>query len=337
MIESKSFGSKAFKVINAIILILLAFSCFYPLWYTFCVSISSKAAAEGGLVTVYPIGPNVKSYSLIMGDSAFWNSFWISIKRVVIGTIWTMVVLIMMSYPLAKSKTEYKPRNVLMWILVFCMLFNGGTIPWFITVKNYGMIDTMAALVLAGVFFHIRCGINDLGRMGMVVMNFFRGIPGDLEEAARVDGAGPWRILWQIVVPCSKPVIATIVLFTSVGYWNEYFQGLVLMNKERDELSVTDLHPSDLRSDPGRRNPDCRAVSAVSTELQQITGGSKGIYRPCSYADCISVPAEILRNRYYTGSSKRIRENAEKAASESKQEAAFLRFFSCVRGENSVR
>lgn len=80
MIESKSFGSKAFKVINAIILILLAFSCFYPLWYTFCVSISSKAAAEGGLVTVYPIGPNVKSYSLIMGDSAFWNSFWISIK-----------------------------------------------------------------------------------------------------------------------------------------------------------------------------------------------------------------------------------------------------------------
>ena len=81
MIESKSFGSKAFKVINAIILILLAFSCFYPLWYTFCVSISSKAAAEGGLVTIYPIGSNVKSYSLIMGDSAFWNSFWISIKR----------------------------------------------------------------------------------------------------------------------------------------------------------------------------------------------------------------------------------------------------------------
>ena len=181
MIESKSFGSKAFKVINAIILILLAFSCFYPLWYTFCVSISSKAAAEGGLVTVYPIGPNVKSYGLIMGDSAFWNSFWISIKRVVIGTVWTMVVLIMMSYPLAKSKTEYKPRNVLMWILVFCMLFNGGTIPWFITVKNYGMIDTMAALVLAGSVpvFNV-----------LLMMNFFRGIPGDLEEAARVDQPG---------------------------------------------------------------------------------------------------------------------------------------------------
>lgn len=222
MIESKSFGSKAFKVINAIILILLAFSCFYPLWYTFCVSISSKAAAEGGLVTIYPIGSNVKSYSLIMGDSAFWNSFWISIKRVVIGTIWTMVVLIMMSYPLAKSKTEYKPRNVLMWILVFCMLFNGGTIPWFITVKNYGMIDTMAALVLAGSVpvFNV-----------LLMMNFFRGIPGDLEEAARVDGAG-----------VAYPVADCSSVFQT-GYRNHrpvyirwllerVFPGLVLMNKE---------------------------------------------------------------------------------------------------------
>ena len=326
MIESKSFGSKAFKVINAIILILLAFSCFYPLWYTFCVSISSKAAAEGGLVTIYPIGSNVKSYSLIMGDSAFWNSFWISIKRVVIGTIWTMVVLIMMSYPLAKSKTEYKPRNVLMWILVFCMLFNGGTIPWFITVKNYGMIDTMAALVLAGSVpvFNV-----------LLMMNFFRGIPGDLEEAARVDGAGPWRILWQIVVPCSKPVIATIVLFTSVGYWNEYFQGLVLMNKETNYPLQTYIRQISVQIPVGVTLTAEQYQQLA--ELQQITGGSKGIYRPCSYADCISVPAEILRNRYYTGSSKRIRENAEKAASESKQEAAFLRFFSCVRGENSVR
>ena len=223
MIESKSIGNTIFKVVSAIILTILAISCFYPLWYTFCVSVSSKTAAEGGLVTFYPIGLNAKAYSLIMGESAFWNSFWISVKRVVIGTVWSMVVMIMMAYPLSKSKKEYGPRNILMWVLIFCMLFNGGTIPWFITVKNYGLIDTMAALVLAGSVpvFNV-----------ILLMNFFRNIPSDLEEAARVDGAGPWRILWQIVVPCSKPVIATIILFTSVGYWNEYFQGLVLMNKE---------------------------------------------------------------------------------------------------------
>ena len=223
MIEGKSVGQKIFKVVDVIILALLAFSCLYPLWYTFCVSVSSKAAAEGGLVTYYPIGFNWKSYGLIMGDHAFWNSFLISVERVILGTIITMVVIIMMAYPLSKSKREWKPRNVLMWVLVFCMLFNGGTIPWFITVKNYGLIDTMAALIFAGSVpvFNV-----------LLIMNFFRNIPRDLEEAAEIDGAGAWRTLWQIVVPISKPVIATIVLFVSVGYWNEYFQGLVLMNKE---------------------------------------------------------------------------------------------------------
>ena len=235
MIESKSFGSKAFKVINAIILILLAFSCFYPLWYTFCVSISSKAAAEGGLVTVYPIGPNVKSYSLIMGDSAFWNSFWISIKRVVIGTVWTMVVLIMMSYPLAKSKTEYKPRNVLMWILVFCMLFNGGTIPWFITVKNYGMIDTMAALVLAGSVpvFNV-----------LLMMNFFRGIPGDLEEAARVDGAGRFQLMRYITLPELMSTYFVMLMLSVANFLNnrmdQYFVFQNAFNKAH--IQVLDLY-----------------------------------------------------------------------------------------------
>lgn len=223
MVETKSFGSKLFKVINYIILTILAISCLYPLWYELCMSLSNKLAADGGLVTLYPIGINFKSYELIMGDDAFWNSFLISVGRVVLGTIWTMVVIIMMAYPLSKTSKQYKPRTILMWILVFCMLFNGGTIPWFITVKQYGLLDNFAALIFAGSVpvFNV-----------LLLMNFFRNLPADIEEAALVDGAGPWRILWQIIVPCSVPVIATVVLFTSVGYWNEYFQGLVLMNKE---------------------------------------------------------------------------------------------------------
>ncbi|WP_242832982.1 MULTISPECIES: carbohydrate ABC transporter permease [unclassified Butyrivibrio] len=223
MIESKSLGSKIFKIFNYTLLTILAFSCLYPLWYTLCVSLSNKLAAEGGLVTFYPIGLTAATYKLIMNDGAFWNSFRISIIRVVLGTIWSMVAMIMMAYPLSKSNKVWKPRGILMWILVFCMLFNGGTIPWFITVKNYGLIDTMAALVFAGSVpvFNV-----------LLLMNFFRNLPSDLEEAAAIDGAGPWRILWQIIVPCSKPIIATVVLFVSVGYWNEYFQGLVLMNKE---------------------------------------------------------------------------------------------------------
>ena len=223
MVESKTFTTNLLRTVNYALLSILALSCLYPLWYELCVSLSDKLAADGGLVTLYPIGLNFKSYELIMGDGAFWNSFMISVGRVVIGTLWTMVVIIMMAYPLSKSSREYKPRTILMWILVFCMLFNGGTIPWFITVKQYGLLDNFWALVFAGSVpvFNV-----------LLLMNFFRNLPADIEEAALVDGAGPWRILWQIIVPCSVPVIATVILFTSVGYWNEYFQGLVLMNKE---------------------------------------------------------------------------------------------------------
>jgi multiple sugar transport system permease protein/putative aldouronate transport system permease protein len=202
---------------------LLAFSCLYPLWYALCLSISDKSAANSGLVTFYPIGFTLISYREIMKDFMFFNSFWISIQRTVLGTLVTIAVLITMAYPLSKHRREFRPRNALMWIVIFCMIFNGGTIPWYITVKNYGLIDSIWALVLGG----------SLPVFNLILMvNFFRGIPRDLEEAAFVDGAGPWRILFTIVVPCSVPVIATIVLFTGVYHWNEFFQGLVLTTTE---------------------------------------------------------------------------------------------------------
>ncbi|MDL2232918.1 carbohydrate ABC transporter permease [Ruminococcaceae bacterium OttesenSCG-928-L11] len=219
MIRSKSFSSRLFDIVNNVVMFLLAFSCLYPLWYAFCLSISDKSAANSGIVTFYPVGFSLASYKEIMGDIKFFNSFWISIQRTVLGTVITLLVLIMMAYPLAKSKLEFKPRNIIMWIILFCMVFNGGQIPWYITVKNYGLIDSIWGLVLSG-----SLPVFNL----ILMMNFFRSLPKDLEEAAVVDGAGPWRILFGIVVPCSVPVLATIVLFTGVYHWNEFFQGLVL-------------------------------------------------------------------------------------------------------------
>jgi multiple sugar transport system permease protein/putative aldouronate transport system permease protein len=201
----------------------LAFLCLYPIWYALCLSISDKAAANSGIVTFYPIGFTIQSYQEIMKDSMFFNSFWISIQRTVLGTAVTLAVLILMAYPLSKTRRDFRPRDVVMWIVIFCMLFNGGTIPWYITVKNYHLIDSIWALVLGG----------SLPVFNLILMvNFFRGIPRDLEEAAVVDGAGPWKILFMVIVPCSIPVIATIVLFTGVYHWNEFFQGLVLTTNE---------------------------------------------------------------------------------------------------------
>ncbi|MDI6617813.1 MAG: carbohydrate ABC transporter permease [Clostridiales bacterium] len=221
MIRNKNLGSRIFDIFNYIFLGFLMLTCFYPLWYTLCVSISNKAAANAGLVTFYPIGFSLVSYKEIIGDKLFFNSFWISIQRTVIGSAFSMFITVLMAYPLSKSKREFKARNIFMWILVFCMLFNGGLIPWYLTMQNYHLINTIWALILGGgvPIFNV-----------ILVMNFFRNLPKDLEEAAVVDGAGPWRILFQIFIPCSIPVLATVTLFIGVYHWNEFFNGLVLMN-----------------------------------------------------------------------------------------------------------
>ncbi len=223
MIQGKSLGSRVFNVFNTILMIVLALSCLYPLWYTFCLSISDKAAANSGMVTIYPIGFSLASYQEIMGDIQFFKSFLISVERTVFGTIVTILILAIFAYPLSKPASEYRPKNVIMWIVVFCMLFNGGTIPWYITMVNYGMIDSMIGLILCG-------GVPVFNLI--LLINFYRGLPKELMEAAQIDGAGVWTILFKVVIPCSVPILATLVLFTSVGYWNEYFQGLVLSSNE---------------------------------------------------------------------------------------------------------
>lgn len=223
MIQSKSLGSKIFNIVNGIVMVMLSLSCLFPLWYAFCLSISSKAAANSGKVTFYPVGFSLASYQQIMKDEQFFRSFFISVERTVLGTVVTMLILVIFAYPLSKNTTEYKPKNVIMWIVIFCMLFNGGTIPWYITMVKYKMIDSIWGLVFCG-------GVPVFNLI--LLINFYKGIPKELIEAARVDGAGEWRVLFQIIVPCAVPVLATLVLFTSVGYWNEFFQGLVLSSGE---------------------------------------------------------------------------------------------------------
>ena len=224
MIQGKSLGRKVFRVINGVILTLLVLSCLLPLWYTLCISLSSKSAVAGGMVSLWPVDFTLSAYQAIIKDWGFLRSIWVSVLRVVIGTAFSLTVILLMAYPLSKTKKEFKYRDIFMWVLIFCFLFNGGLIPWYITIMNYGLINTMTALVLAG-------GVPVFNVI--LVMNFFRNIPKSLEEAAQIDGAGAWKILLQIVIPISKPVIATVALFTIVAYWNEFFQGLVLTTSEK--------------------------------------------------------------------------------------------------------
>ncbi|QGQ98720.1 carbohydrate ABC transporter permease [Paenibacillus psychroresistens] len=221
MIRETTLGSKAFDVLLILFLVGTALLCVLPLWYTLAVSLSDNAAASAGQVSFYPKGFNFGSYIEIMGDSKFFNSFWISIQRVVLGSGLNFIVIILLAYPLSKNARNLPFRNLLMWILVFTMLFNGGLVPWYQTVKSLGLINNIWALVLGS-------GVPVFSVI--LVINYFRNLPKELEEAALVDGAGPWYMLVKIYIPLAVPVLATVTLFSIVYHWNEFFNGLVLMS-----------------------------------------------------------------------------------------------------------
>lgn len=222
MVKETTFGSRLFDALLIVLLTGIALLCLLPLWYTLAVSLSTNSAAEAGLVRVWPVGFNLNSYKEIMGDAKFFNSFWISIQRVVLGAGVSFVVTVLMAYPLSKTNKDLPLRNVLMWILVFTMLFNGGLIPWYQTIKSLGLINSIWALVLG----HSVPMFNVI-----LVVNYFRNLPKELEEAALVDGAGPWYMLVKVFIPLAVPVLATVTLFSIVYHWNEFFNGLVLMSK----------------------------------------------------------------------------------------------------------
>jgi len=223
MVKDNTLGSLLIDIIVTVALLILALSTILPLWYTLCLSLSDKSAAAAGLVTLWPVGFNLTSYQSIVGDAQFFNSFWISIQRVALGTGAELIATLMMAYPLSKSVRQFPARNVIMWFLIFAWLFSGGLIPWYQTMKSIGMINNIWGLVLG----------NSLPIFNVILaVNFFRNLPREIEEAALIDGAGPWQIFLQIYLPLSKPMIATIALFSMVYHWNEFFNGLVLSTRQ---------------------------------------------------------------------------------------------------------
>ena len=147
MIENKSLGSKIFDALNVVFLVIVMLICIMPVWYVLCVSLSSREAVNAGKVAFWPVGFNLLSYQKILGEGEFFGSFLISIKRVVLGTAVSMVCVLMAAFPLSRTKKQFPHKEIFMWILVFCMLFSGGTVPWYITMRSYHLMDSIWGLV----------------------------------------------------------------------------------------------------------------------------------------------------------------------------------------------
>jgi multiple sugar transport system permease protein/putative aldouronate transport system permease protein len=222
MVESKTLGDRLIVLLLYTLLAVLALFCLLPMLNLLAVSVSNRAASSGNLVTFWPIGFNLTSYMQVMSSSAFMRAFWVSVERVALGTTINVGLIVLTAYPLSRNAEEFKGRTIFMWLLIFAMLFSGGLIPWFLNIRDLGLLDKMWGLVLHGAL-----------QIWSVIlaMNFFREIPTELEEAAIIDGANHWDLLARIYLPLSLPVLATVTLFAMVYHWNSWFDGMVLINK----------------------------------------------------------------------------------------------------------
>ena len=220
MVRSKKIKDRIVDILIVLFLGIMAFACLVPILNTLAVSFSDSSSGSRD-VFLLPSGFSIESYRMILEDGNYFVAFWVSVKRVFLGGFINFALTILMAYPLSKEKKTFKLRNVYMWFLVFTMLFYGGLIPWYMVIHRLKLIDTMWALVLPGAVpvFNV-----------ILLMNYIRGLPKEIEEAGIVDGARPLRMLFAIYIPISAPAIATVTLFSLVGHWNSFFDGMILIN-----------------------------------------------------------------------------------------------------------
>jgi len=210
-----------FQWFNAFLLGLLALLCVLPIIHILAVSFSSSAAATAGLVRFWPIDFNVKSYEFVLSSGLFLKSLLVTLERVGIGVAVNMLLTLITAYPLSKDSERFKQRTIYTWFMLVTILFSGGIVPLFMIVRETGIMGSIWALILPGAVpvFNV-----------ILLLNFFRNLPKELEEAAFIDGAGHMSTLFRIFVPLSLPALATIGLLTVVNHWNAWFDGLIFMN-----------------------------------------------------------------------------------------------------------
>lgn len=218
----------AFSIFNYIFFTLLCIVMVYPFWHVIMMSLSSVEATAKGGVFLWPKGFNLETYAKVFNDPSIWSGYFTTILVTLSGTFFGTLFTATTAYPLSK---KYLPFSKAMLLLVlFTMLFSGGMIPGYLLMKNLGLIDNRLSLILPGL----------VSAYNVIIMkSFFQSLPESLEESAKIDGATEVTVFWKIILPLSKATIATIALFTAVGYWNDYFSTVLYINtKERWALQA---------------------------------------------------------------------------------------------------
>ena len=216
----ESFKDRMFSRAITLTLILIAVTACIPLVSEIAISFSSKAASDMNAVNLWPVGFTLDSWKCMMTKGNIWSSFFISLTSTLIGTVMALTITALMAYPM--SKGGFKIGKYLMLFVIFTMIFKAPTVPYFLTLKSMGLYNSYWVLI----FPHILTAYN------LVIMRtFFKQLPAELEEAAMIDGCGPFQMLFKIVLPASKAVMATLGLFYAVTMWNQYQHPVMFIQK----------------------------------------------------------------------------------------------------------
>lgn len=214
-----SFGDKVFYTVNAIILTLLALSCLFPFLNMASISLSDNTSILSGEVSIWPKGWSTQAYKQLLEGTNIKSAFKNSLIITFVGVGFSMAMTTLAAYPL--SRKYFYARKTFTLLMVFTMLFGAGMIPTYLVVKSLGLVNTYFAIWLPS--FASTYNV-------LVMKSFFENLPDELDEAARIDGCGELRLLGQIVLPLSLPMLATLSLFYGVSFWNAFMNVLIYMN-----------------------------------------------------------------------------------------------------------
>ncbi len=229
--KRQSKGDFAFQIVVYVLVALLCVIFLYPLIYILSLSFSSPEAVYYGQVTLFIKDFSLEAYKAIADKMEIFTGLWNTVKMVVLGTILSLIFTFGLSYALTRK--DLKGRRVITALCVFTMFFSGGLIPLYVVVQKIGLYNTLWATILP----------MSVSVWNVIVVRTFMSssIPSDLEEAAKIDGASDFRIYFSIIIPLCKPVIAIMILFYAVGYWNSYFYPLVFISPSNTDLKTLQL------------------------------------------------------------------------------------------------
>ncbi len=251
--------STAFDWINYAVMVLLAFIMIYPLWYCVAGSLNEGMDYLRGGVFLWPRKWTLANYKAVFLDSAILNAFWVTIWKCLVGTVTSVLCTAMVAYAITRPKLRLKKLYIP--FIMLTMFFSGGLIPYFILIVDLGLYDSFWVYVIPTMFSAYNM---------IIIQSFMRELPSELIESAKLDGASEYRIFFQMILPLSKPVLATIALFTVVTHWNSYFDSMMYTSSQ--ELQTIQLFLKKVITDPSvSRGLGSAATIAIPDQAATLT------------------------------------------------------------------